>query len=154
MLAMSLFYVEPLVEDTGTAALTCPHVREDKSIFNCSHHFVQSLSLFEKTLGLKKHTLQIGTDLFISPCLFKLSALFMWEIRIGLGQVLSMRPSGVHQRYLPRNLHMYDTASKNPRWEKFLIFEASTEYHKNLFGALGGSEYGRNWTKVSMPQCQ
>lgn len=33
MSAMSLFYVEPLVEDAATAAFTCPHVREDKVYF-------------------------------------------------------------------------------------------------------------------------
>lgn len=74
----------------------------------------------------------------------------MREISISLGQVLSVGPSGVHQRYLQRNLH----GSQRSKVGAIPIFEALTEYQKTLSDSFGGSEYGHTWTNLRMPQCQ
>lgn len=153
MSAMSLFYVEPLVEDTGTAALTCPHVREDKSIFNCSHHFVQSLSLLRRPSAWRSiHSQLERTSLFLlvsSNCLSYLCGrsgstwvkFYLWgPLEFTKGTCRGICTC------MTRLVKKKSTVGE--------IFEASTEYHKNLFDALGGSEYGRNWTNLRMPQCQ
>lgn len=98
--------------DLGNVIILCgalswgrwPRAREDKSIFNYPHDFVQSLWSVLRRPPQSKVEQTFRVLLACSNC-----TSWMWGITISLGQVLSMRPSGVHQGYLQMDL--CDTSS-------------------------------------------